>query len=584
VGRNLATSDSSRACLLGFALLSLVSCCRAPHFKEPPPPPICESKQQNGIVVMTASATTNLKKAEFTANSTRSFAVSTSSPTRGSETHLLIQRWCQRWPAHEPAVEKSLEVDTESSNEGTVQVLIRLGQGFHGIKEIVLTTTDQITFNGRIDGRDLAPFPIKGDPKSIKFANGSPVPETKVHKEIKKALPIVLGAIAAKCASPTTRTTSSSPLGVGGSDMGASSIGAFAVDPPANPPGDFDQLPCITCSLGCSAYDGCCAVDAIGAAALCGPLYPACLAAAIGYCGVKTVDCNANDSVSVSCLGVPLGTAGPCHLLGSGIFETLSAGPPCCPVLCGNSKSGQSCCAAGDTCAGPYPDPILKGSYCCPAGLTACGQNCCGAGQTCLPNGTCCNSANVCGGQNCCGPGETCTANGSCCAPGHAVCCNGTCCPDPRQVCDPSTNACTCPSGTQACTGSGGQNCCNASDTCMPNGSCCPAGHAVCGNTCCSDPNDVCDPSTNTCKPACQGGAPFCGGTCCAGSQLCCTSTGGPTGVPQCFDPVPRAGLTWCGDRSIPVYCNNCPAGQQCEPICDPHGGPCSTGLYCQTP
>jgi hypothetical protein len=304
---------------------------------------------------------------------------------------------------------------------------------------------------------------------------------------------------------------------------------------------------------------------------ICGVPLAACLAAAAisaGACGIFYPICFA--ALEIGCETGFLGCSGSiCHARGVPSWLGGTLGPPCCPVVC-----SSGCCNTGETCAAV--DPTTGQNLCCSPGLRVCaGTNCCAADETCLPDGSCCPTANVCGGQNCCSTGETCLPDGSCC---------------------PTANVC-----------GGGQTCCKG--TCMPDGSCCPPGQEVCGGICCPSPNDVCDPTTNTCTQTCPDGSPTCGGTCCAASETCCNGTCCPSSqaccngtccaagqlccsveIPggwqqQCVTPGnPYNGFAWCGTSSDQsgnqIICNNCPPGQ-CYSV--PLGqGQISTDWYCQ--
>ena len=467
-------------------------------------PPTCTWSEQNGTGVLKALVCTAAGSSQFTASLTRSSTLSSPGVGEGFESHLLVQRL--RAPGSSTTT--SLQIDTQTSPNSAPQVALFFGDGFNGVKQIALTTPDRATMQGTINGRVIAPFPIHADPTSIRFADGSPIPPTALDSEISQALPVLLQAIQRQCPQETESFT---PV-----------VRPFAADQPAHAP-NFDQAPCILCTLKATAGEILCEGQAVGSAAVCGPAYPVCLGAEWALCALAYLDFLGNT----------------CHLSGT---PGGTAGPPCCPVPCG----GGGCCGPGESCAGPSLNPFAP-NLCCSAGLTPCDRNCCGTGETCLGNSTCCPSANVCGGQNCCSTGETCLPNGSCCAPGN--------------VC-------------------GGQNCCGAGEICLPNGSCCPVGRAVCGGNCCPNPFDVCDPATNQCTIACPGGAQPCGGTCCAAGQLCCFNSDAI--AMQCITPLgPVDGLTWCGARNVRnLQCSNCAPGQQCAPLCKV--GLCSDELYCQ--
>jgi hypothetical protein len=70
-----------------------------------------------------------------------------------------------------------------------MQVMVVFGRGFHGVKQIAFTSADRATIRGTIDGRPIVPFPIKADPKSITFADGTAIPATRIDDETKRALP-----------------------------------------------------------------------------------------------------------------------------------------------------------------------------------------------------------------------------------------------------------------------------------------------------------------------------------------------------------------------------------------------------------
>lgn len=411
-------------------------------------PPTCVSNQQNGTSLITASACTTAGASQFSATLTHSSGISSFSVGGGPETHLAVQR--RRRP--NTSATTSLQLDTKTNLNGAVQLSLLLGDGFDGVKQIMFTSQDRATVHGTIDGRAIAPFPIKSDPKSIKFADGSAIPTTTVDNESKQALPILLQAMHSQCPPPSGST--------------APALRSQAADQPAHPP-NFDQGPCILCTATAAAADFACLLQSLASANACDPLglYPVCLAAEDAVCELAYLYALGN---TCRLFGTPFGTVGP----------------PCCPVGCTNG-----CCGAGETCAGPGSDPLFP-TLCCSAGLTACDQNCCGAGETCvngtccpaanlcvghvgpfqvqsccgtgetcLPNGLCCAPSNVCG-QNCCNAGDNCLANGTCCPAGHAVC-GGVCCPNSTDVCDPVTNTCSCPGlscGGTCC--AAGQLCC----------------------------------------------------------------------------------------------------------------------------
>ncbi len=324
----------------------------------------------------------------------------------------------------------------------------------------------------------------------------------------------------------------------GYSSFGPDTGSIVAASVPAHPHSDSPS--CKAClDLGGLAYAGCLG-QAVVTAGYCGPfLYFLCLAGEVAGC--------------VTAYLTYAGTV--CHAFGIPSWLGGTLGPPCCPVVC-----SAGCCNSGETCAGL--DPTTAQNLCCSPGLTVCGQNCCDASERCMPDGSCCPTANLCGHEDCCTPDETCM---------------------PQDYCCPNDQVC-------------GQTCCSSGDTCMPDGSCCPAGHKVCSGNCCPDPNDVCDPTTNTCTQTCPDGTPTCGGNCCAAGEVCCNGTccgadqlccnvQTPQGFQlQCYTPGPkRDGLVWCGQGGLNVNeisCSNCAPGQQCLPVYS-HGLQ-SSDWYCQ--
>jgi hypothetical protein len=520
--------------ICGLLLITVSACCRNTHPKQPPPPPACNSTQQTGTSGLSASASAILEEYEFSATYTHSLAISAAGVAGASAGHLVVQR--KKWRHHDEPPETVLQIDTQESPNGPTQIMASYGKGFRGVKEITLTSSDQATIQGTIDGRALAPFPVHASFKSVKFADGSALPAMDADDETRRALPILMEAMGGQCTLTTGLATSAAHPASGDSN----GVG----DPPAHRP-NFDQAPCILCTLGCVAYNIACIGQAIYTAAVCGPGYPFCLAGEVAACELSTIACYADTSATVPGVNI---TVGACHLLGT---PGMTAGAPCCPTLCGSGGLGSNsfCCGPGENCAGPGPGPFP--ALCCSSGLTGCGTNCCVSGQTCVGGSTCCPTANACGSA-CCSSNQTCLTI----VPP----------PFPVTICCPTANVC-------------GNSCCNPTDTCLANGTCCPTGHAVCNGVCCPDPNDICDPNTNTCKLACPGGAQVCGATCCTAGQLCCNAV---PGGQQCINPQPpRGGFMWCGE-SAPnqIFCNNCASNQQCMPICS--GGLCSTELYCQ--
>jgi len=437
--------------LCGLLLISVVAC-KVPPVKEPPPPAICDSSEQNGVSIQTSSATASVGASQYTADFKRSLALSSSGLTGtggGGETHLLLQRTTPASGSTPASTATSLQMDTQLSPTGAIQVSVTFGDGFQGIKEILFTSADRVTIQGTIDGRAVAPFPIKGDAKSMKFADGSAIPPTTVDPNVSQALPVLLQAIQTQCDKTNPPSTPAPPaaLAPGGGASPSS-------DPPAHPfvPSTFCDL-CVGSTT--AIYDSC-TYGAAAASAVCGLAAPICFTLGEAAC--------------TGAWAIALGTL--CHVPGFAQTFGQNPGPPCCPIFCG----GSACCNAGEVCAAQ--------GLCCSAGQTACGVNCCVAGQACLANSTCCATGSVCG-QSCCGTNEICVLPGGVCCPTGRAVCGGACCPDSIDICDPNTGLCapSCAAGTTVCGGS----CCTSGQTCV-NGSCC-ATASVCtgtnGSSCC---------------------------------------------------------------------------------------------------
>jgi lipoprotein-anchoring transpeptidase ErfK/SrfK len=508
--------------LCGVLLLPVVAC-KVPLVKPPLPPAICDSSQENGVSIQTSSATASVGASQYTATFKRSLALSPSGTTGtggGGETHLLLQRTTPANGSTPASTATSLQMDTQLSPTGALQLSVVFGDGFQGIKEILFTSADRVTIRGAIDGRAIAPFPIKGDAKSMKFADGSAIPSTTVDPNVSQALPLLTQAIQTQCDKTNTPGTPAPSAAL--APVGAASPSG---DPPAH--SFTPSLFCDICAGAATAAYDYCSYLAAGASVACGLAYPICFGLAEAACAATWA--------------VALGTL--CHVPGFAQTFGQNPGPPCCPLFCG----GSACCNAGEVCAAQ--------GLCCSAGQTACGVNCCVGGQTCLANGTCCTSANACNGQSCCNTGDTCMANGSCCPAGLAVC-NGVCCSDPHDICDPATNACkpACPSGTQTC----GETCCAGGQTCIANGTCC-ATSSVCtganGTSCCGA-GQLC----------CLGNGP-------AGNRQCVTPV---EAYPWCGQLQPT--LIDCSVAPASV----CKPGSICTAKCS--GSLCSDEQFCTPP
>jgi hypothetical protein len=295
--------------------------------------------------------------------------------------------------------------------------------------------------------------------------------------------------------------------------------------------------------------------------------------------------------------GCTVSNGGPGLVMGSvtGVLVQCSSGDYCVdgqtdPANCG--FCGHSC-PTGQVCQ--------RGICECPTGETACGT-------TCVSTAT---DAKNCGGcGRACGAGQACESESCVCTNGGDVNCNcalehgsdpkncGNCgARVPRDVCptgatcqtttsvDGTFSTCHCPpqnsecgsrvDGTAFCADltTDSSNCGTCGNACpnglsCANGSCCPAGQALCGSTCL---DDTADPNCGGCGVNCsQGGA-----TCQAGACVCPASDAGPTQT-YCSG-------TGCTDTTADS--NNCGAcGNACLGGATCQGGSCVCGVTAGPP
>ena len=265
-------------------------------------------------------------------------------------------------------------------------------------------------------------------------------------------------------------------------------------------------------------------------------------------------------------------TTGSCICMSSGSPYMLWWGV--CPrsQTCGGSNqtccSGNTCnsgltCQSG-TCRAPPPPCGASGQACCSG--SACNSNLtCQSGTCQTPpppcgslNQSCC-SGNVCNSNLTCQTGTCKVPQPPCGGPGQA-CCAGNTCNSTAYSCRNATHTC------QAC-GLNGGLCCPG-NTCGSNLVCtsgycnspqCSLGQANC--TCVYNPspcgaNTYCDPTSQTCFPACQQGV--------------------TTGNCMCMVQGARPYVLWWGVCGTPACGGN---NQSC---CSP-GNTCNSGLGCMS-
>lgn len=226
------------------------------------------------------------------------------------------------------------------------------------------------------------------------------------------------------------------------------------------------------------------------------------------------------------------------------------------------------------------------GQPCCPV---TCGDvACCYGGDTCLDTtrGVCCGPGlNPCNGHQCCQRTDLCLPDGTCCPQGQAVCNQGTVCCQPGEAC--STEGICCPQFQQAtppisCRGA----CCAADEVCKDGVACCPPSTPVCNGVCCR--GGTCDNNGDCCLP--PGRTCAAGGVCCAGFSACCLGQccPGPNDVchptlkiccAEICGPACCGPNQFCQDR-VNGICGTCPPGQYTCPVA---GEPrcCPVGTDC---
>jgi hypothetical protein len=435
-----------------------------------------------------------------------------------------------------------LRLESNLIGSGALQAHFTAGVGFHGFREVDLTSADGQTFEGTVDGRALVPFRIDSGFRALAFADGQKAPHVKEKRFVRKGLRrLASRALESACVRDPS---------------GASTVQARGL---------FDS--CDLCQLGCIGSNWQCGLGTLvsGAGCALGPVACVVLFEANGYnCSTSTISCdddclNSNDCCAVPCAG---GHGDACGRSCSedavccGGQSCCSSAGQCCGTVCCDVPNNDMYCAdpttglccftdhRGDVCGSdqccPTDRPVCRDPAhvvcCAPDSGDVCGDDCCPASASrCVhPLGVCCAPENVCG-EGCCVPPNVCQAGGSCCTPDGV--CGSNCCQGEETCLDPARSLCCGGLTSKVC----GSNCCGPDESCLGD-SCCPIAQ-VCGGTCCAPGQRCVDPSTHTCG-ACDPGtepcAPLGGGpalccapgvTCCAGpppsccsssSQLCC--------------------------------------------------------------
>lgn len=524
-------------------------CPTTPRQVPPKPAQSCALQDRGSDLVQSVSSRTVVGEGAFTLTLDSTIGKLDQGGIAASLGHMVIRR--------NEAL--ALQVDTQVSPAG-LQIRVLTGEGFHGPREILFSSSDRETLRGSIDGRATAPLPIHGKPETLKLADGRPIPNGTVDADLKQAIPVLMGSIKALCVPAAPAGKPKSPPGTGGGD----------------PPGHFSDPvasgACIACMSAAGVGEVACFAATAIAAETCVYFYAICLGVGLATC--------------LTAYLITLGTG--CHAPP----YSNSGGGPCCPTAC----VGSTCCDVGENCVGPV-------GLCCSPGLKPCGDsNCCGATETCMGDGNCCASGhNVCNGVCCPGTDQICNPNTQACCKQGAVCGN-SCCDGMDEVCVNSSSS-TCCGKAHAC----GMACCASNESCTdPNqNKCSPCANCkgeCCFGTCCAT-GQFCNAGSKSCKcqPNCNGrcgGAPDgCGGTCngacgagfVCSQQSCCqpSCTGKCGGAPDgcggtCNGPC--GGHAVCqGQTCCNPNCANkaCGAPDGCGSTCAGH---CPTGNACSYP
>jgi hypothetical protein len=375
-----------------------------------------------------------------------------------------------------------LAIATEGA-AGSVTVTLTYGDAFRGINRARFTN-DGSTIRGEIDGRAIKPLQADGDPRQVRFEDGTAPPDVRVDPDLAEAIEAIL-----KQAKQEAAACEPTPEAAGGR---------------ANPQ---DSAGCLATYIPCTVGYSSCIYGVAGGCAASLFFYGVCVAIGLGVCFLAAERCR----------------------------RAIRHNAPCCPVRCGGSPENAlffpdpGCCERGETCL----DPDEAVNRCCPSGTRSChALGCCAEDETCQPNGQCCRpNASLCGEVCCpngsCQNGECCNSPdkpcGTTCCPSLSTCCagqccdgictNGVCCNEPERYCNGSCCANNCCNGV----------CCAAGESCDPQtGSC-----AVVCNTGPLGDQHAC-PNVPGNPACCRNGRECCPGVgCCSFGLECCSIGGG---------------------------------------------------------
>jgi hypothetical protein len=65
---------------------------------------------------------------------------------------------------------------------GALDATAQLGAGFHGVRTMMLTSGDGMTFNGTVDGQALLPFSANTTPSAVQLVGGRAVPKVRIKR------------------------------------------------------------------------------------------------------------------------------------------------------------------------------------------------------------------------------------------------------------------------------------------------------------------------------------------------------------------------------------------------------------------
>lgn len=530
-----------------------------------------------------------------------------------------------------------LAFSAQTTAEGAIHAEWHFGQGFQGVKEMVVDSADSTSYTAKVDGRATVPFTVsKSASSSVSFTDGQPSPTLSVDDATAKALRDLSAKVkAAPSCGAAAATADASTASTARAEYGGL-VGR------RTQPFLFGLIDdCDACHLGCAvgfttelanalAVAAAAAVSGVGAPFVVGTYL------ATGLGSLKAAfDCDQNCSASAACCPVPcLSKPGGSNALSGRSGEcgySCGAGSVCCGGTDAHptAQCGDACCGAlgmhdGEECMDPNnPNmPVIcpaghgdrcdgadtsGWSGCCDAKTPVCrsvpgwqSSICCatGAGDTCTAGGAylCCPAdAPRCSKNGCCSAADVCGTNGDCCPSPHLcagdTCCNSgkvcgnACCGQDETCFDASKSLCCGGLGSEVC----GSTCCDKYTQACVNGQCCPREQA-CGTNCCAagwycadwnaslcaQDTTKCSPGESVCHPTAPPGQPV--------TPLCCPAGASCCGVGQ-HATCCAAGIHQCHSaKEMPPGSNypTCPSGNPLDRCTKPSD--CPNDTFCPGP